>query len=588
MKQKILFFGFYFLIVAIKAQETIPQPTYSEPVEFAIPSGYPHRSEVSVIRGTIYVYTHDNSRNISDPIIVPEGFDALNENSWAYGYSRLNQSNTLECLHGLGYDFVWIDFEDGGNYLELNAYLVAQIIMKINAEKITNHQNIVWGSSMGGLIARYALTYMEHENMDHNTRLFISYDSPHLGANAPLGIQLFAKYAKEGKPGPYRMLSSRAARQMLIHHIDITQTEGHSTPDPLRQTFIDNLAGIGSWPKKLRKVGITNGSGYGLKQLKDDGITPLEPGDTTAELHVLEAHSWALAAPLPGVTSEVGRIRILFEPAQSITVVGTLPYDNMPGGFQYFGYQIPLNEAHANAQCFIPLFSSLAIPNNDNYYNVYADPTALSRTPFDAIYYSVSNSEHVSISEEKKNWLLNEMYPYKRLHIYTPSIQPPRGSVDLESYGEITLFPGVDLTGSIGASARIKTTSPPYCGQGPLAKGDTNPTVSSGVNTIQVIHSQTSNNGSQTLLNSMTADAQPDSEGLTVYPNPSGGLITLSHASALQLVEVYNLAGVLVCKRQVLNDIKTNLDLSEFPKGMYLLKVNTVNGQIHYKKVTIE
>ncbi len=46
---------------------------------------------------------------------------------------------------------------------------------------------------MGGVIARYALRKMEDAGMEHQVSLYISHDSPHLGANVPLGA-LYALY----------------------------------------------------------------------------------------------------------------------------------------------------------------------------------------------------------------------------------------------------------------------------------------------------------------------------------------------------------------------------------------------------------
>ena len=43
---------------------------------------------------------------------------------------------------------------------------------------------------MGGLISRYALGYMWRKNIDHDTRLYISFDAHHVGANVPIGFSI--------------------------------------------------------------------------------------------------------------------------------------------------------------------------------------------------------------------------------------------------------------------------------------------------------------------------------------------------------------------------------------------------------------
>lgn len=66
-------------------------------------------------------------------------------------------------------------------------------IVKKTANSSTE-QNVVLGQSMGGVIARYALADMEQRGLTHDTRLYISHDAPHQGANIPLGIQYFARH----------------------------------------------------------------------------------------------------------------------------------------------------------------------------------------------------------------------------------------------------------------------------------------------------------------------------------------------------------------------------------------------------------
>ena len=66
--------------------------------------------------------------------------------------------------------------------------LLVELIKSINNSKVGNEKNIVIGPSMGGLISRYALNYMESQNIDHDTRLYISFDAPHTGANVPIGF----------------------------------------------------------------------------------------------------------------------------------------------------------------------------------------------------------------------------------------------------------------------------------------------------------------------------------------------------------------------------------------------------------------
>lgn len=58
---------------------------------------------------------------------------------------------------------------------------------------------IMFGFSLGGIIARHALLAMENDPAlpTHNISTFISWDSPHLGANVPISLQASAEFAEE-------------------------------------------------------------------------------------------------------------------------------------------------------------------------------------------------------------------------------------------------------------------------------------------------------------------------------------------------------------------------------------------------------
>src|SRR5690606_39829752 len=141
-------------------------------------------------------------------------------------------------------------------------------------------ENVVIGPSMGGLISRYALRYMEQNSMDHDTRLFISFDSPHLGANVPIGIQYLFNYMvygpagiTEAEPLVNGLLNSAAAKQMLIDHYqghlasgsDYNQNPSLTLPigaPNFRNVFQSELDAMG-FPVDVRNISITNGSGLG-------------------------------------------------------------------------------------------------------------------------------------------------------------------------------------------------------------------------------------------------------------------------------------------------------------------------------------
>ena len=413
--------------VVASGQITIPAPTDSSHKYFTLPVGYPHKSsgEHDGVGGTVYYYTNSADGTIDKPIIIPEGFDPENKFNWTELFVAFNEGKwTMECLYQLGYDFVIINNDDGGNFIEHNAYLFTKVVQLVNSIKTSGEKNIVIGPSMGGLVARYGLAYMEKMNINHDTRLFISMDSPQYGANVPMGLQHVIKYFKGAKNDKenrdakkkYAVLQSNAACQMLLYHVDAVNN--HS-PHELRINFEQNLAALGGWPKNVRMVATSNGSGYGLKQLKDDNVTRLQPGDKILDFKAFKGDVagdviFGRAYTIPGSSEGIARCKEFWDSdPKNYYISNARPFDNMAGGYRGFSEEMEtvVNTAVAGKQCFIPLFSALAINTTDDNYSVFNDPNVMSKTPFAAIYCPAENEKHVQITTESHNWLFQQIRP---------------------------------------------------------------------------------------------------------------------------------------------------------------------------------
>lgn len=87
------------------------------------------------------------------------------------------------------YDFIYVDWKSPGEYIQANAYTLIEVLKKIKEMSDENTEPMLLvGHSMGGLIARYALKTMENNKTPHGVGTYVSYDSPHLGANVPQGL----------------------------------------------------------------------------------------------------------------------------------------------------------------------------------------------------------------------------------------------------------------------------------------------------------------------------------------------------------------------------------------------------------------
>lgn len=158
---------------------------------------------------TVWVnYSSLNRTNtLRKPLIVVEGYDvsnvapSLQANYWIGDFiSSINNASGYDFNDELdniaGYDLVFIDFNNGTDDIINNAAIVQEVINRVNNNKVNDtrfgnirQQNVVMGLSMGGLCARYALASMTKSSVSTETRLLITHDSPHRGANVPLGLQ---------------------------------------------------------------------------------------------------------------------------------------------------------------------------------------------------------------------------------------------------------------------------------------------------------------------------------------------------------------------------------------------------------------
>jgi hypothetical protein len=188
-------------------------------------------------------------------------------------YEADKEDNTFKQLPVLlnklteeGYDIVMVDFHDGATYIQRNSFALIELIKEVNRIKEEKTPLIVAGASMGGQVARYALAYMERNNIQHCSQMYISFDSPHKGANIPISLQHTIKFLAETMEIPdaaetlNKKLNREAARQLLLHHHSVS-----TGPDPLRNTYMSELNTL-SYPGKLRKIAIANGNKLGISQ----------------------------------------------------------------------------------------------------------------------------------------------------------------------------------------------------------------------------------------------------------------------------------------------------------------------------------
>jgi len=369
--------------------------------------------------GQAYIYLAPGRTELTNPAIVVEGFDLDNTMDWPVLYDLLNQENLIEDLRAEGYDAVVLDFTEATEPIQRNAFVLTELLTQVNAAIAPERTSALVGASMGGLVARYALLWLEQQAIDHRVRTFLSFDSPQTGASIPLGLQHWLVFFQgEAEEAGYLLsrLNTPAARQMLLYH-HLATNGLNAGADPLFAAFQADLVDLGSWPSGPRLVAVANGSGARQDQgfAAGDQIIFYEYRSLLADI---DGNVWAV----PDGGSQVifdGMINLIWplpDSYQTVNIGGTLPWDNAPGGFRDsmaqmgntavpYGDIVALHDNH----CFIPTVSSLALEGVGPFHDIAGDPALLDKTGFDQVYFPAANQEHIAITPENKAWFMDEI-----------------------------------------------------------------------------------------------------------------------------------------------------------------------------------
>jgi len=399
-------------------------------------------------KGEVWIYYAQSGNQLRKPMLIVDGFDPENNRNfeshkkeddnpdaqsiWALLGNGLSASqNVGKQMLQKGYDLVILDLPEGGTYIERNAMVCIEVINKINTLLVQSGSKediVVVGPSMGGQITRYALAYMEKNpepntnNGKHNCRLWISFDSPHQGANISLGAQAFIHHFKGMETGAQtiwdKTLNCLAAQQLLIHH-------KNSDANSIYNNYYQSLKTLG-YPTELRKIAVANGS------------LSNTPNGNGSELAFKMVYPWVLF-------NIDARIRFYPSPSETTNVFSAfwfvlgLPVwknetvessssdpcsiDAAPGGYYNTFEQINdqaknwanVTNLYFSNHCFMPIPSVLDISGKPDYCTDFSttDLVATGKIPFAAYWGSTSiNMDHVEFSQDLVDWLTNEIETY--------------------------------------------------------------------------------------------------------------------------------------------------------------------------------
>ena len=221
----------------------------------------------------------------------------------------------LDDLRCTGYDVIILDLGSNTKAIQENAELFIKLIKEIDDEVKLNAANngtfysrsVVGGISMGGLISRLALTdpsiYLKQFTTQESipVEAYLSFDSPHQGANIPLGLQHLVSFV----PGSSSLsqitqinalLPAQLKQLDLFYQVEQRLTSTLAAPylvnpsgqqmaitygvggiadvyvsNPVRTIFENRLKNNGM--PICRKIGVSCGS----SQINQQGISPKQP-----------------------------------------------------------------------------------------------------------------------------------------------------------------------------------------------------------------------------------------------------------------------------------------------------------------------
>jgi len=368
------------------------------------------RPGIDVATAQAYVIRRKEKARITKPVLMVEGFPGNYQ--WETLFRYANQQNFAVKFLQNGFDVILVRFPKGPVRLEANAYALIALILDIIKRREGTEKLRIGGFSMGGLVARYALAYMEHQRKTdpskphHQTTKLFTIDTPHEGANLSVSAQFMAQGIK-GDGEQAKLMATHAAQQLVIMWIAPKpwkdgQSFGQS---PLRTEFVKELLAVGWMPKDLTDtIAIADGAGDGA--YNQAAPAKFATKHECGFLYWSDLYTYPLNSP--------GTLIVHFKHGSDgwkLTAAGQGGgFDSAPGGiwedpiFRRVYNNFPdgvVKKIEIENACFVPTLSALGIPSMD-YFKV----PDLSKRIFKSVTYSwEGNRKHVELTPTLANFV---------------------------------------------------------------------------------------------------------------------------------------------------------------------------------------
>lgn len=446
---------------------------------------HPFSAKNSHSGGDAYVHysRKGTERKITKPLIVVEGYDISKvapklQSDYQFKHfigdiDKIPYDLSYQLDDVAGYDLIFVNYYYGTDDIRRNAALLQEVITWVNDEKAvagSTEPNVVLGISMGGLVARYCLANMTKSGLNPQTRLLITHDSPHRGANTPLGIQALTRAMNETTlvqglnlfdlipelKQSNKVLDEPATKQLLIVRAT-NGTGGYSMNTFLDGEYRSMITFPASGPQPTyRIIATSSGSECGVGSLSPSAeLVHLNGKFILSPLPWISRTSWNIEAivnalPYYGQSQRISKLRIWagFRFLWVITFdvdltnksfnspSNLLFWDGAPGGTAnvkeqagsrfpsvkleiYPSINLTINPTFGGDFCFVPTVSALDITNLNSQAlgSPYVGGISPSNPARVANFIAqernpatgLRNQKHATLTARNAEWLYREM-----------------------------------------------------------------------------------------------------------------------------------------------------------------------------------
>ena len=527
---------------------------------------------------TLRLWTGNNPGN-NKPIVFSEGFDAYDTNPQQMYFSAA--SDLMTCLLENGFDIYLLDNKYGTQDIRNNAAVFASAVNYIH--EISGRIVIAGGVSMGGMIARYALAKAEGDGNPLPVSVFISIDAPQQGAVISKPLQDYKKIKQSGDAFAEHALNNDAAKQLLLY----------STYDPegsIHNNFYIELnsLNIDGYPHMTKNIGVSfstdspspfSGEWFRIEwnvgpfngEEKSFDLTPPEmvagsflPVDlTTTSPMILRAFHWLWNFIIQPWNYPVVTVTRLKDPAY-------IPYSSaldIVNGFSRFDVCIVPNQTSYHD--VLPTEIINDIINEISFIDVYLqNQTVVSNTDF--IGKTINAGKNVNSNLPSGNFVISS-----------------GTEVNFLATEEIKLSDGFTVESGANFRASIDDLYI-FCNQREFSE-DYDNDVHSFEKPITEATPIKSTNAKSTFIN--TGKAHESTVGIiSIYPNPTSGKLNIIFSSQPESeveMKIINTCGNASILNYRLSSQLITLDLSPYPKGIYLLTIKTME-QVFNEKIILK